>query len=338
MTSQNRASILPNLFLSGDEHQISMTRLVIQIPCLNEEETIGLTIKELPREITGIDQIEILVINDGSEDNTVQAALSAGAHHVISHTCNRGLAAAYISGLEQALRLGANIIVNTDADNQYRGSEIERLIQPILRGEADIVIGSRPIGQIEHFSTTKKILHRFGSFVVRWISGTSVIDVASGFRAVSREAARHLFVYNPYTYTIETIIQASQQNLKIASVPIATNKDLRRSRLIKSIPQYLTWSILTILRVYIIYRPMRFFALLMLLTGFPGLLLVGRFLILYMMGQGNGYIQSLQIGVGLIVVSLLMLVGGVLADLSAMNRRLLEDLKRKIGRLEDRLD
>jgi glycosyltransferase involved in cell wall biosynthesis len=312
-----------------------MTRLVIQIPCLNEEETIALTIRELPRKITGIDQIDILVINDGSEDNTVQAALNAGAHQVISHTCNRGLAAAYISGLEHALRLRADIIVNTDADNQYRASDIERLIQPILRGEADIVIGSRPIEQIEHFSVTKKILHRFGSFVVRWISGTSVIDATSGFRAVSREAARHLFVYNRYTYTIETIIQASQQNLKIASVPIATNKDLRRSRLIKSIPQYLTRSILTILRVYIIYRPIRFFAVLTLVTGLPGLILVGRFLVLYVMGQ-FGYVQSLQIGTGLIVISLLFLVGGVLADLNAMNRRLLEDLRTKLSRLEDR--
>jgi glycosyltransferase involved in cell wall biosynthesis len=312
-----------------------MTRLVIQIPCLNEEETIALTIRELPRKITGIDQIDILVINDGSEDNTVQAALNAGAHQVISHTCNRGLAAAYISGLEHALRLRADIIVNTDADNQYRASDIERLIQPILRGEADIVIGSRPIEQIEHFSVTKKILHRFGSFVVRWISGTSVIDATSGFRAVSREAARHLFVYNRYTYTIETIIQASQQNLKIASVPIATNKDLRRSRLIRSIPQYLTRSILTILRVYIIYRPIRFFAVLTLVTGLPGLILVGRFLVLYVMGQ-FGYVQSLQIGTGLIVISLLFLVGGVLADLNAMNRRLLEDLRTKLSRLEDR--
>jgi glycosyltransferase involved in cell wall biosynthesis len=275
------------------------------------------------------------VINDGSEDNTVQAALNAGAHQVISHTCNRGLAAAYISGLEHALRLRADIIVNTDADNQYRASDIERLIQPILRGEADIVIGSRPIEQIEHFSVTKKILHRFGSFVVRWISGTSVIDATSGFRAVSREAARHLFVYNRYTYTIETIIQASQQNLKIASVPIATNKDLRRSRLIRSIPQYLTRSILTILRVYIIYRPIRFFAVLTLVTGLPGLILVGRFLVLYVMGQ-FGYVQSLQIGTGLIVISLLFLVGGVLADLNAMNRRLLEDLRTKLSRLEDR--
>jgi glycosyltransferase involved in cell wall biosynthesis len=312
-----------------------MTRLIIQIPCLNEEETIGLTIQELPRKITGVDEINILVINDGSEDNTVSAATNAGAHYVISHTSNRGLAAAYISGLEEALRLGADIIVNTDADNQYRGSDIEGLIQPILRGEADITIGSRPIEQIEHFSTIKKLLHRFGSFIVRWISGTSVTDATSGFRAVTREAARHLFVYNEYTYTIETIIQAGRQNLKIVSVPIGTNKDLRRSRLIKSIPQYLTSSILTILRVYIIYRPIRFFALLTLLTGLPGVILVGRFLVLYMMGH-FGYVQSLLIGTGLTVISLLFVVGGVLADLSAMNRRLLEDLKTKVSRLEDR--
>ena len=183
------------------------------------------------------------MINDGSEDNTVQAALNAGAQHVISHTSKKGLATAYMSGLEKALRLGADIIVNTDADNQYRGSDIERLIQPILRGEADITIGSRPIQQIAHFSATKKMLHRVGGVMVRWISGTTVVDPTSGFRAISREAARQLFVYNQYTYTIETIIQAGQQNLKIVSIPIGTNKDLRRSRLIKSIPQYLTWSI-----------------------------------------------------------------------------------------------
>src|SRR5262245_51186582 len=188
-----------------------MTQLVIQIPCLNEEETIGLTIKELPRELPGIDRIDILIVNDGSTDDTVQAALRAGAQHVISHTTNKGLAAAYMSGIDKALQLGADIIVNTDGDNQYRASDIERLIQPILSGEADITIGSRPIEQIDHFSRTKKILQRFGSWMVRWISGTSVNDATSGFRAVNREAARQLFVYNRYTYTIETIIQAGQQ-------------------------------------------------------------------------------------------------------------------------------
>jgi glycosyltransferase involved in cell wall biosynthesis len=313
-------------------------KLVIQIPCYNEEATIAITLQQLPKKIAGISQIETLVINDGSHDKTVDAALQAGANHVISHTSNKGLASAYMTGLEHATQLGADIVVNTDADNQYRAADIERLVQPIIRGEADIVIGARPIEQIEHFSPVKKLLQRFGTLVVRWISGTSVMDATSGFRAVSRDAAQRLFVYNRYTYTIETIIQAGQQNLKIVSVPVRTNKDLRPSRLIRSLPQYLMRSIVTMLRVYVIYRPLRFFAWLTFLSGAPGVILVGRFLILYLLGHGDGYIQSLQLGTGLIITSLLFLVGGVLADLSAMNRRLLEDLKLKMANLENRID
>jgi glycosyltransferase involved in cell wall biosynthesis len=314
-----------------------MPKLMIQIPCYNEEATIGLTISELPRSIPGIDEIEILIINDGSHDNTVAAARNAGAHHIVSHTTNKGLAAAYMTGLECSLQLGADIVVNTDADNQYCAADIELLVRPILRGDADIVVGCRPIAQIEHFSPIKKLLQRFGSRMVRLISGTTVADVTSGFRAVTREAARSLFVYNRYTYTIETIIQAGQQNLKIESIPIRTNEDLRPSRLITSIPQYILRSVITMLRVYIIYRPVRFFALLTIVTGIPGIFLVVRFLILYLLGQGAGYIQSLQIGTGLTVISLLFLVAGVLADLSSVNRRLLENLKSRIGRLEDRV-
>jgi glycosyltransferase involved in cell wall biosynthesis len=314
-----------------------MPKLVIQIPCYNEEATIGLTISELPRRIAGIDEIEILIINDGSYDNTVAAARNAGAHHVVSHTANKGLALAYMTGLERSLQLGADVVVNTDADNQYCAADIELLVQPILRGEADIVVGCRPIAQIEHFSPIKKLLQRFGSRIVRLISGTTVVDVTSGFRAMTRDAARRLFVYNRYTYTIETIIQAGQQNLKIESVPIRTNKELRPSRLIRSIPQYILSSVITMLRVYIIYRPARFFALLTIVAGIPGVILIARFLILYFLGQGAGYIQSLQIGTGLTIISLLFLVAGILADLSSMNRRLLEDLKSKIGRLEDRV-
>lgn len=314
-----------------------MPKLVIQIPCYNEEATIGLTISELPRSIAGIDKIEILIINDGSRDNTVAAARKAGAHHIVSHTTNKGLAVAYMTGLEHSLQLGADIVVNTDADNQYCGADIDLLVQPILRGDADIVVGCRPITQIEHFSPVKKFLQRFGSRIVRLVSGTTVADVTSGFRAITRDAARSLFVYNRYTYTIETIIQAGQQNLKIESIPVRTNEDLRPSRLIRSIPQYILSSVVTMLRVYIIYRPVRFFALLTIVTGIPGVLLITRFLILYLLGQGAGYIQSLQIGTGLTVISLLFLVAGVLADLSAVNRRLLEDLKSKIGRLEDRV-
>jgi glycosyltransferase involved in cell wall biosynthesis len=311
-------------------------KLVIQIPCYNEEATIGLTIRELPRKISGIESLEILIINDGSDDKTVDVALREGAHHVVSHASNKGLAVAYMTGLDYAIRLGADIIVNTDADNQYRAADIEELVLPILRGNADIVVGARPIQQIEHFSPTKKLLQRFGSLMVSWISGISIIDATSGFRAVSRDAAQRLFVYDRYTYTIETIIQAGLQNLKVVSVPVHTNKDLRPSRLIKNIPQYLMRSIVTILRVYLIYRPLRFFALLTFLSAVPGVILVGRFLAFYILGQ-NGYIQSLQIGTGLIVISLLFLVGGILAELNAMNRRLLEDLKSKVGKLEDRV-
>jgi glycosyltransferase involved in cell wall biosynthesis len=313
-----------------------MPKLIIQIPCYNEQATIGLTISELPRSIAGIDKIEVLIINDGSRDNTAAVAREAGATHVVSHTANKGLAAAYATGLERCLQLGADIVVNTDADNQYCAADIELLVQPILRGEVDIVVGCRPIAQMEHFSPLKKLLQRLGSRIVRLISGTKVEDVTSGFRAMTREAARKLFVYNQYTYTIETIIQAGQQNLKIESVPIRTNRDLRPSRLIKSIPQYIVSSVVTMLRVYIIYRPMRFFTVLTVLSGIPGTILLARFLVLYFMGE-PGYIQSLQIGTALILTSLLFLVAGVLADLSSVNRRLLEDLKSKIGRLEDRI-
>jgi glycosyltransferase involved in cell wall biosynthesis len=313
-----------------------MVKLVIQIPCYNEEGTIGLAISELPRSIAGIDEIEVVIINDGSKDNTVAAARKAGAKHIVSHTTNKGLADAYMTGLEYSLQLGADIVVNTDADNQYCGADIKSLVQPILRGEADIVVGCRPITEIEHFSPLKKLLQRFGSRIVRLISVTTVADVTSGFRAVSREAARRLFVYNRYTYTIETIIQAGQQNLKVESVSVRTNRDLRPSRLIRSIPQYILSSVITMIRVYITYRPMRFFAALTILVGIPGTLLVGRFMFFYLRGE-SGYIQSLQVGTGLIIISLLFFVAGLLADLSSVNRRLLEDLRWKIGRLEDRV-
>jgi glycosyltransferase involved in cell wall biosynthesis len=314
-----------------------MVKLVIQIPCYNEEQVLGITLDALPKAIKGVDQIEILVIDDGSTDRTVEVARARGVHHVVSFPRNRGLAAAFVAGLNAALAAGADIIVNTDADNQYRADDIPILIEPILRGSAEIVVGARPIGEIEHFSRTKKVLQALGSWVVRLVSGTSVADAPSGFRAYSRHAAMRMNVFGTYTYTLETIIQAGQRNMAIASVPIGVNPDLRPSRLIRSVPRYVLRSSVIILRVLIVYRPLRFFAVLSLPFTAIGALLILRFLYFYVVEGGNGYIQSLQIGTFAGLIGVLLMAFGVLADLIAANRRLLEDIKVRLWEVEDRL-
>ena len=309
-------------------------KLVIQIPCYNEEKTLPTVLKELPQHIEGIDEIEVVVIDDGSTDKTVEVAKSLGVKHFAHLSPNRGLARAFVVGLDKSLEIGADIIVNTDADNQYCCSDIEKLIKPILNEKADIVIGTRPVEKIKHFSPIKKILQKFGSKVMRIISSTNVEDAPSGFRAFSRNAALQLNVFDNYTYTLETIIQARAKGLQLACVPINVNPDLRKSRLVKSIFDYIKRSVFTMLRMFIVYRPFRFFISLAAISLFLGFVTGTRFLWFYFTGAGNGHIQSL------ILASILLLAGiqigliAVLAELIAINRKLLEDVQKRIKLLD----
>jgi len=302
-------------------------KLVIQIPCLNEQETLPVTLAELPQRIPGVDTIELLVIDDGSTDATSEVARRHGVHRVVRFPARRGLARAFDAGLREALAMGADVIVNTDADNQYVGADIAKLVEPILERRADMVVGSRPIGSIAHFSAMKKVLQRLGSGVVRALSASDVPDATSGFRAYSRDAALRLTVLTGFTYTLETLIQASQKNITIAHVPVRVNGKLRESRLFHGMGAYITRSLGTMTRVYLLYRPLRFFVTLA--AGFllAGLALFVRFLYLYFTTAGQtGHIQSLVVAGALGVMGTLLLALGVLADLTAMNRRLLEEL------------
>lgn len=299
-------------------------KLVIQIPCLNESGTLAIAINDLPRSVPGFDSVEWLVVDDGSTDGTADLALQLGVDHVIRHPVNRGLATAFMTGLDAALLAGADVIVNTDADNQYNAFDIPDLTAPILAGAADIVIGARPIGDTEHFSWIKKRLQRLGSWAVRIASKTDVVDAPSGFRAISRSAAIKLNVFNPYTYTIETIIQAGLSNLRVKSIPVRTNADLRPSRLVKSISSYVRRSLITILRVFITYRPLYFFFLFSMAISTPGLILGLRFLYYYLNGNGSGHVQSLILASLLLILGALTALCGLLADLTSVNRKLLE--------------
>ncbi|MDN7184623.1 glycosyltransferase family 2 protein [Caballeronia sp. SEWSISQ10-4 2] len=309
-------------------------KLIIQIPCFNEAETISITLAALPREVKGFDKVEWLVIDDGSADHTAAIARRHGADHVVRHTSNQGLARAFMTGIEASVRLGADVIVNTDADNQYEARDIPALVEPIRQGVAEIVVGARPISEIEHFSAAKKFLQKLGSWVVRTASRTTVEDAASGFRAFSRDAAQRLTVFSDYTYTLETIIQAGQKNMAVVSVPIRVNPDLRPSRLVKSIPSYVFRSMLTICRIFVIYRPGRFFGtlgLILLAASFvPGL----RFLALYFGGEGHGHIQSLILASILAGMGIQTLLAAVIAELLATNRKLLEDIRYTAKRSE----
>jgi glycosyltransferase involved in cell wall biosynthesis len=311
-----------------------MTKLIIQIPCYNEEATLGVTLAALPRALPGIDRIEWLIIDDGSTDRTVEVARQAGVHHVICFPHNQGLAKAFMAGLEASLRAGADIIVNTDADNQYCADDIPNLIEPILARKAEIVIGARPIGEIAHFSTTKKWLQKLGSRVVRMASNTSIEDAPSGFRAISRNAAMRLNVFNEYTYTLETIIQAGQQGLAITSVPVRTNPYLRPSRLIKGIPSYLKRSLLTILRIFMTYKPLRFFMIAGTLPFTVGALIGVRWLALYLSGTPRTHVPSLILAAILILIGVQLWVFGLVADLLSVNRKMLEDIQVRIRRVE----
>lgn len=309
-------------------------KLIIQIPCYNEEKTLPVTYKEIPESIGGIDEIEILVIDDGSTDNTVETAKNLGIKHIVSHSKNLGLARAFDTGLKTSIKLGADIIVNLDADNQYKASDIEKLIQPVLNKEADIVIGARPIEKIRSFSPLKKLLQKTGSYVMRKISGADVLDAPSGFRAFSKNAAIKINIFDNYTYTMETIIQAQYKGLTIKSVPIGVNENLRPSRLVKNNFDYIKRSIFTMLRFIIIYRPFRFFMKISLLLFFFGLLLGLRFLYFYITESGEGHIQSLILCAILILVGVQSLFFAVIADLLAINRKLIEDVQLNIKNKE----
>ena len=313
-------------------------KLIIQIPCYNEEGTLGLTLSQLPRQIPGVKKVEWLIINDGSSDRTVEVALACGVDRVVNFTQNQGLAKGFMAGLETALKAGADIIVNTDADNQYCADDIPKLIQPILDGTAEIVVGARAIQEIDDFSPIKKFLQRLGSWVVRVASNTNIPDAPSGFRAISREAALRLNVFNEYTYTLETIIQAGQKGIAIAYVPIRTNGFLRPSRLVKSIPAYIQRSIITIVRIFMTYRPLQFFMLLGSVPFTAGFLLCLRWLILFMGIVGNdptkSRVPSLVLAAILILIGIQLWIFGLVADLMSVNRKLLEDVQLRLRRQE----
>ncbi len=309
-------------------------KLIIQIPCFNEEQTLGVTLRDLPRSLDGVDVVEWLVIDDGSTDRTVAIAEQFGVDHVIRFRRNQGLARAFSAGIEACLERNADLIVNTDADNQYAASDIAKLLEPILAKKADIVVGARPISDTPHFSRLKKCLQRIGSWVVRLASRTDIPDAPSGFRAYTREAASRLRILHSYTYTLESIIQAGQQNMAITWVPIRTNGDLRPSRLMRSIPSYIAQSASTIVRIFMTYRPFRFFAIPGTATAFLGLIIAARFLYFYITDGGVGHIQSLLFSTTLIAVGCGLVVTGLVADLISVNRKLLERLDDRLRRLE----
>lgn len=309
-------------------------KLMIQIPCYNEEKTLPVTVEDLPRSISGIDEIEYLIINDGSSDDTVDVARKCGIHHIVSFPQNKGLASAFMAGIDACLRLGADIIVNTDADNQYCGQDIEKLVRPILEKKAEMVIGERPINEIESFSFLKKKLQRLGSYVVRKASNTDIPDAPSGFRAYSRDAAMRLNVVSHYTYTLETIIQAGNKNIALTSVPIRTNQETRESRLFHSMFGYIKKSVVTIFRIFMMYRPLRFFAVLGAAIFGLGTILGIRFLVYYFMGQGQGHIQSLILTAVLLMIGFQIGITGLLADIIAGNRKLIEDVQYRLRKME----
>ena len=309
-------------------------KLIIQIPCFNEEGTLPETLADLPRDVAGFDAVEWLIIDDGSSDNTVAVAREHGVDHIVQMPHNQGLAAAFMAGIEACLVAGADVIVNTDGDNQYDASGIPDLTGPILDKKAQIVVGSRSISSIEHFSPIKRSLQKLGSWVVRKASGTDIADAPSGFRAISREAAMQLYVFDNYTYTLETIIQAGRLGIPIMSVPINVNDPTRESRLIKSVAGYIIRSSKTILRMVVLYNPLRFFSWLALLMAVPGLIAFVRFLYLFSIGQGDGNIQSLIIGAALIAAGTVTFVGGLVADLIAANRVLSAEIRSRLLKME----
>jgi glycosyltransferase involved in cell wall biosynthesis len=309
-------------------------KLAIQIPCYNEEKTLPITLAQLPRELEGISKIDILIIDDGSTDNTVKVAYEHGVDYVIRLTKNKGLAFGFMAGLDASLRLGADIIVNTDADNQYEAEDIASLIRPILEGRADVVVGNRQTGDIEHFSFTKKRLQSLGSWVVRQVSDTDVPDATSGFRALSREAALQMNVVSKFTYTLETIIQAGKKNLAVTHVPVRTNEKLRESRLFSNNWSYIKKSVATIARIYTMYEPLKMFSYIGALIFAIGLIVGIRFLFFYFTSGGAGHIQSLILTAIMLIVGFQVFVIGLLADIIGSNRQLIENVLYRVRKIQ----
>jgi glycosyltransferase involved in cell wall biosynthesis len=313
-----------------------VTKLIIQIPCLNEAATLPATLADLPTSIPGIDAIETLVIDDGSRDGTADVARAAGVNHIVRLTRNKGLAAAFMAGIDASLKQGADFIVNTDADNQYAGHEIPKLLAPLLGGQADMVIGDRNIAELEHMSWLKRQLQRLGSWVVRQVSGTTVPDTTSGFRAYTREAALRVTIVSEFSYTLESIIQAGKKRMAIAHVPIQTNARTRESRLFDSLFGYIKRSAATIVRIYAMYEPLKVFTYIGLFVFGLGLLPAVRFLYLYLTDYTarGAHVQSLIFSAVLMIVGFQVLLIGLLADVISANRKLLEDLVYRVRKLE----
>lgn len=309
-------------------------KLIIQIPCLNEAETLEIALNDLPKHIDGIDEIEYLIINDGSTDNTVEVAKNWGVQHIVTFKKNKGLAKGFMAGLDGCLRAGADIIVNTDADNQYCGADIEKLVRPILEGKADIVIGERPIDQTEHFSPLKKKLQHIGSWTVRVASKSDIPDAPSGFRAYSRDAALRLNVTNQYTYTLETIIQAGHDKIPMESVPIRTNPELRKSRLFHSMFGYVKKSMVTIIRSFMMYKPLRFFGGIGAAIFLLGFILGIRYLVFFFNGGASGHVQSLILSSTLMMMGCMTGIIGLQADIISANRKILEDVQYHVRKMD----
>lgn len=309
-------------------------KLFVQIPCYNEEATLPLVVRSIPRQIPGVDEVRILVINDGSHDRTVEVARELGVDYIVSHRGNRGLAATFQTGLDACLQLGADIIVNTDGDNQYPQAEIPNLIAPILRGEADMVVADRQTDQISHFSAQKKVLQRFGSWMVRRLADAQVADAPSGFRAFTREVAERLNVVSTYSYTLDTLIQAGRGKMKIANVPVLTNAKTRESRLMRGTMDYLANSAATLLRVYAMYESLKVFFVIGALIMLIGSAFVGRWMFYYFQGEGEGKVQSLVLAAALLIIGFNIWGMGLLANLIGSNRRLLELLTYRVKRIE----
>ena len=314
-----------------------MTKLIIQIPCFNEAQALPETLAALPKSIPGVDRIEVLIIDDGSSDGTAEIARNCGVHHIVRHRTNRGLAAAFRSGLERALSEGADIIINTDADNQYDGRDIAELAAPIVRGEADIVIGDRGVGENAHFGPIKRSLQRLGSATVQRLSRTKIPDAVSGFRALSREAAQRINITSDFSYTTEMLIQAGRKRMAIVSVPVRTNGAVRPSRLFRSIPHFIVNTTGTMLRAWAMYNPLRAFVSAGLVAFLVGLAPMIRFLWYYFSGDGAGHVQSLIIGGVLMILGVVTILLGALADLIGRNRNLMEQMLERVRMLEEKV-